>query len=539
MRTSLFGQPVTFPRSEQTVFLVEPTIGFNSAQPETDISLGQTPEMQNFEMRDGALEPRSRLSTVNTNPRPMAEAVTGGMEAVSSLGSVYPVISGSTQWAWYSQGSWSKLSYVGSFVPTGTGTDYFDFTQIYYPTTDEMLVVAGCESHQSLLCWGIGATVFSTLSEAPRARYLASLDNFLVAFHIRDVGSAQSRYVQRVQWSDRGNPANWTSFIAGNQDLLDAKGEGTRIMDLDNRLILFFENEIWVGYRSTGVASFTFEPLDKTTGTRYSWTVAKTPVGLVFLGNDFMVYLLPKEGGGAQPIGKALQRRIRETIDAPTRAHGIYDEAKGLYRLFYPERGGTGLPTREVQVNLTEGSFALQAYSPRSLTRGFAAYLQSAAAGITWDELSTAGYTWDTIPYVWDQMGSSATRVNKTVFLGTSNGTMYQLSSAYSLDDGTPVESKWRSGALGGGDPNMVKCVNQIRADCASNPMSTITLRVSRDQGATFDTGQAVSIPVSSNQTQVLAWVNTTARYPVFEVTTQDIGMRLYRFWLAMRSGGQ
>jgi hypothetical protein len=534
---------MSYPRSEQSVLLVEPTLGFNSAQPETDLQLGQTPSMQNFEMREGALEPRSRLSTVNSNPRPMAAAVTGGMEAVSSLGSVYPVISGSTQWAWYSAGSWSRLSYVGSFVPTGTETDYFDFTQIYYPTTDEMLVVAGCESHQSLFCWGLNSAVFSTLTGAPRGRYITAFDNFLLALNIRDVGSAQSRYVQRVQWSDRGNPSNWTSIIAGFEDLLGARGEGTRIMDLDNRVIIFFEGEIWVGIRSTGAASFPFEPLDRTTGTRYSWTVAKTPIGLVFLGNDFMVYLLPKEGGPAQPIGKALQRRIRETIDAPTRAHAVYDEAKGLYRLFYPIRGGTGLPTAEVQINLTEGSFALQTYAlaqgTRSLTRGFGAYLQSSTTAISWDELTTAGYTWDTLPYTWDAMGSSSTRVNRTVFLGSSNGTMYHCSSLYSLEDGTAVEAIWRSGAFGGSEPDRWKCLNQVRVDCSSAPMSHLTIRVSRDQGTTFDMGQNLTIPNSSNQTQVTAWVQTTSRYPMVELSTEDIGNRIYRMWVALRTGGQ
>lgn len=543
-RQSLYGTGVAYPRSRQTVLIVEPTLGFNVSQPETDLPIGQSPESINYFMREGGLEPRSRLSTVNTNPRPMATAVTGGMEAVSSLGSVYPVISGTTTWAYYSQGSWSRLSYVGSFVPGGSSSEYYDFTQIYHPPTDEMLAVAGCQSYQTLLCWSVGTTpIFSTLSQAPRARYVTSFDNFLLGFNIRDVGSAQSRYVQRVQWSDRGDPANWTSVVAGFEDLLAAKGEGTRIIDMDNRVILFFEGEIWVGYRTSGVASFAFEPLDRTIGTRFSWTITKTPLGVIFLGNDYMLYLLPKEGGSATPIGKAVQRRLRTVIDVPELAHGVYDDNNNWYLLFYAKRGGTGLPTEGVAFNLTEGTYAPitfdNATGTRSVTRGFAAYLQSATAGLTWDDLSTAGWTWDTIPYTWDQMQSTSTRVNKTVFLGSSNGTMYHLSSAFSLDDGTPVEARWRSGALGGDDPEHVKYVNQVRVDCVSNPMSTLTVRPSPDQGATFTSGQSVSIPVSSNQTQVTAWVGGAARYPTVELTTEDIGSRLYRLWILMRAGGQ
>ena len=531
------------PRSETTVLLVEPTVGFSVAQPETDLALGQTPESINFYMREGGLEPRSRLSAVASNANPLGLSVTGGFEAVSSVGTPYPLISGTTRWAYYSQGSWSALSYVGSFVPSGGTTDYWDFVQIYDPPTDEMLAIGACESYQSLCCWGIGSTTtFSTLTEAPRAKFVAAFDNFVMAFNVRDVGSAQSRYVQRIQWSDRGNPRSWvlaTNSLAGFEDLLTAKGQGTRILEMGNRVILFFEQEIWQGYRTAGASSFAFEPLDKSVGTRFSWTIARSPAGLMFLGNDFMIYLLPEDGGSAQAIGKAIQRRLRETIDAPENAWAAYDESLGAYRLHYPIRGGGGLPSKELVLNLSEHNWAPQDYGSRKLTRGFSAYLQSAADGITWDALTTAGYTWDTLPYTWDQMQSTSTTVNRTLFVGSSAGTIYQLSSTESLDDGTVVEAKWRSGALGGDTPDRIKAVNQVRVDCQATNSSQVTIRASRNQGVSFDAGQAVTVPTSSQQTQITGWMQTPARYPTIEVSTENIGMRLYRLWVAMRVGGQ
>jgi hypothetical protein len=537
-----FGAVLAAPRSATTVLLVEPTVGFSVAQPETDLLLGQTPECSNYFMRDGGLEPRSRLSSVVSNPNPLGVAVTGGVEAVSSVGSFFPLISGTTNWAWYSNGSWSALSYVGSFVPGGGSTDYWDFTQIYDPISDEMLAIGGCESYQSLCCWQIGSPVtMSTLTEAPRARYVAAFDNYVLAFNVRDVGSNQSRYVQRVQWSDRGNPRSWTlatSSLAGFEDLLTAKGQGTRIMELGNRVILFFEQEIWQGFSGSGAASFAFEPLDKSVGTRWSWTIARTPAGLMFLGNDFQIYLLPKDGGQAQAIGKAVQRRLRDTIDAPENAWATYDESLGFYRLFYPTIGSGGLPTHELALNLAEQNYAPQTYGSRKLTRGFPAYLQSAADGITWDELVTAGYTWDTLPYTWDQMQSRSTTVNRTIFVGSSAGTVYYCSSADSLEDGDPVEATWRTGALGADTPDYIKAVNKILVDGKATISSAVTIRASRDQGVTFDAGQQVSFPISSQQTQATAWVTTPARYPTIEVTTEDIGLRVYRLWVQMRTGG-
>lgn len=546
MRNSLLGTPMRPPRSRVTTLVVEPTLGFNASQPMTDLPLGQTPDAVNWLMRDGAIEPRSRLSNVATNANPLGTLVTGGMEAISSVGSLYPVISGTTRWAWYSAGSWSAMSYVSSAgysaPPSGGTTTYYDMAQIYYPTTDEMLVVAGSESYQTLFCWSVGSTLFSSMSNAPRAKYVTTFDNYILTLNSRDTGSAESRYVQRVQWCGRGNPMVWnpaTDATAGFEDLLAARGEGTRITDMDNRVIVFFESEIWVGVRAAGVTSFTWEPLDRTVGTRNSWTIAKTPVGLMFLGNDFMVYLLPKEGGGAQPVGKATQRYLRENMDKPDRAWALYDETTNAYRLFYPTRGGTSVPTREFVFNLLDASAAHQVYEPRSLSRGFPAFLQNATAGLTYDDLTTAGYTYNTIPYTYDQMAATSTRVNRAVFLGSSSGTMYHLSSTETRDDGTAVEARWRSSGLMPEAPESQKAVTSVRVDVDGTVASHVTIRVTRDQGQTFDPGQQVSIPVTSNQTQVVAWMQTPCRYPQLELTTEEVGVRVYRLWAQMRVGGQ
>ena len=543
-RNSLLGQPLSGSRSKMTTLLVEPSLGYSSAQPLTDLALGQTPDTVNWLMRDGGIEPRSRLSVVATNPNPLGTIVSGGVEAVSSVGTVYPVISGTTRWAWYSTGSWSALSYVnsagGNTPPSSASTNYTDMTQIYYPVTDEMLVVAGMESYQTLLCWSVGTTIFSSISGAPRAKYVAALDNFVLAFNQRDVGSAQSRYVQRVSWSDRGNPMNWTAIpTAGFEDLLAARGEGTGIKILDNRVILFFENEIWQGIRSSGIASFTFEPLDRTVGTRNSWTITVTPLGIIFLGNDAMLYLLPKEGGGAQPIGKATQRYLRDNLDSADRAWALYDETTNAYRLFYPTRSGSGLPTKEITFNLQDGSNALQDYGTRNLSRGFPAYLQAVSSGLSYGALTTAGWTYASIPYTYDQMAQVTSRTNRAAFIGSSTGTMYYLSSTDTLEDGTAVEARWRSSGLGADGPDSQKAVTCIRVDVQATVSSHLSVRASRDQGQSFDPGQQITIPVTSNQTQAVSWLQVPARYPQLELATEDIGLRVYRIWAQMRVGGQ
>src|SRR5690606_33817589 len=136
---------------------------------------------------------------------------TGGNTIISSVGSFYPIVSGATQLAYYSDASWSSpLSYVSAggmdTPPSGDSMDFTDIVQVYAPSVDDMVGIVGYQSYQTLFVWHAGEGTFSSITSAPRARYVAAFDNFVLALNVRDVGSAESRYVQRVQWSDRGDP---------------------------------------------------------------------------------------------------------------------------------------------------------------------------------------------------------------------------------------------------------------------------------------------------------------------------------------------
>src|SRR5882762_10494868 len=231
MASTFYGLPLNIPnRSLTSILLVEPVLGIDSSQPSVDAPLGSTPESSNFLMREGALEMRPVLQLRNTNPQPMRTTVTGGWEFQDTLNNRFPVVSGTTNLAWFSTGSWSQLSYVSAYgvndPPAGSATSYWDATQVYYPIQDQNIGVLANGSYQTLYCWQSGTTVFSTLTGSPRAKFVTTYDNYLVAFNIRDPGSAQSDFVQRVQWSDRGSASSWTQGLAGYEDLLAMRGQG-------------------------------------------------------------------------------------------------------------------------------------------------------------------------------------------------------------------------------------------------------------------------------------------------------------------------
>ncbi|MEG7697722.1 hypothetical protein U2181_15260, partial [Listeria monocytogenes] len=85
-----------------------------------------------------------------------------------------------------------------------------------------------------------------------------------------------------------------SASLAGFEDLLDAKGAGTRLIVSDNLVYIFFEDEIWQGTRATGTSSFAFSALDRSIGSPYPCTIVQTPLGIFFLGRDLNVYILPK-----------------------------------------------------------------------------------------------------------------------------------------------------------------------------------------------------------------------------------------------------
>src|SRR6185503_8838057 len=168
-------------RSLVSVLVVEPTGGVDVSQPSVDAPLGSTPSSENFIMREGALECRPALQLRNNNPQPLSVPVTGGWEFTDVLGNRFPVVSGTSTLAWFSNGSWSQLSYVSAnginSPPAGSTTSYWDAAQIYDANRDQNIAIFANGSYQSLYCWEMGTGVFSTLTGAPPAKRVATFDN--------------------------------------------------------------------------------------------------------------------------------------------------------------------------------------------------------------------------------------------------------------------------------------------------------------------------------------------------------------------------
>lgn len=540
------GFPLNVPaQSADSVLIVEPTLGLDATQPSVDAPLGTTPNSDNYIMRDGGLEPRPMLALRNQTPQPLGnDPILGGMELVSVLNTRYPIVSGTTRLAVHGQSAtpngWSVLSYVSAFgrsdPPALANTEYWDFTQSYYAERDENCAVGATGSYQTLYVVQSDATVFSSLTGAPRARFVAAQDNYVLAANIRE---GSNDYVQRVQWNDRGSLSSWTGGLAGFEDLLAMKGQITRLFPQDNKVLVFGDREIYAGIQRDFPFTWSFAPYDSSRGCPYSWTIADTPLGTMFLGKDYQVYLLPKGGGPSQPLGQRLHRSIRNLIDQPTRAWAVYDNTYSQYQLYYPIRSGSGRPQRAAFLDINTGAWAPQSFDRTggnlSVTRGFEIYLSSSAT--TYGGAAAASLRYADVAASYADMGG--TSEERAVLLGSSAGTLYTLNSAATSDNGTAVESFWQSSGIGGQNPTQQKTVTDFRVDYQGDSSSSLTVRFSQTLGASFGIESRLNLPAVSGMSQSQAFPYFAARYPSFEVRSQGQRYRLLRFYMGFRPGGR
>lgn len=542
-----YGIPLPVkPQPSYLTSIVEPTLGINVSQPSVDAPQGSTPNSDNFIMREGGLEPRPMLSRRGATPAPLGtDVVTGLYELTSVTNARFPIASGTTRIAVYGQASapndWSVLSYVsagGMNDPPNltAGSHYYDFAQIYFALRDENIAYMAAGSYQTLYVTQSDTTVFSSMTGAPRARFVASLDNYVMAFNIRE-GSAD--YVQRAQWLDRGSASSWTGGLSGFEDLLSMRGQGTRIWVQDNKFLLSSDQEIWQAVQRDYPFTWSFAPYDTSRGAPYSWTITQTPLGTMFLGKDYQVYLLPKGGGPSQPIGQPLHRSIRNLIDQPSRAWAVYDNTYGQFQFYYPIKGGSGYPQRAVFLDINEGSWAPQSFDRTggalSVTRGAEVYLSSSAT--TWGGLQAAGIRWADLNMSWADLGGVSEQ--RAVMVGTSSGTLAYLNSVATSDFGTAVEMFWQSNGQFGNDPLHQKTVNEFRVDYQSDSASSLTVRFSQTLGQSFGVETQINLPAVSGISQAMVYPYVAARYPLFEVRTQNARPRLFRFHLQARTGGR
>jgi hypothetical protein len=533
----LVGTPVEMkPDAPKTAVLRTVALGFTTGAEAPQLPAGVSSAGSNFLSAFGGLFPRPGLST-SLLSRTSQLVLTNGAgwvgEGLTGRGDRFPAILQANHPARFYNDSWSTLSQVG---PAGLSANTlaglsinaaFDAVTYYHPTSDEFELCFMRSGASGPWTWRADTTLFSTLTGAPQARYATVFDSRLV---FSNVSSQGTEYPQRVQWSGRGLPETYTSPDGGFEELMDARGRITGIESDGDRLLVFFESEIWQGLKAPFPFTFQFLPLVRTVGTLAPWSIAQTPRGIVFLGNDRNLYLIPP-GGSPSPIGEAVRRHLQDAIDPGEFAalpevwiSGLYDHERDGYWLIHPS-----VPGGQSSLKYPQGIFVSMGATPTWSPVGFTKP-SAAAANQSWTirrigatSLTTASSS--TSPNIQRvivadsgfSQGGFNTGTNVFEFLSRATNDFGGTSSVVPIDCN-------RSLIIPNPDPTRRQVVREVRIDYRTPSASSMTLRMTPDFGTTYPVSTGLALPVAVLSAQTKIGVGMTAVYPVIDLQASSTG---------------
>jgi hypothetical protein len=527
-RKTKFGFPPSpAAPSTATQRLVPLTQGIRPDLPWTDQPPGSATSAVNFlPTSEGALIPRSRLSSINTIRPPNGAGLSGMAELHSATFVTAPTIWFSTQTGHgiiNSNGSLSLASFVSSFGLGIAGLPTQGKYQ-YAPAfsgglNDNMLLAVGQSSLNTVLALYrtsvAGPPVFSYLTGAPKCSAIGAFDSYIVAFNT-------SGGRTRAQWCARGEPlSGWTKEGSGFEDLLAMRGSGTAVKGTaDGRMILFSEAETWYAYTVKYPQQFDFQPLEKNVGCPFPNTIAEVDEGLLFLGSDLQLRLLPSGGGVSRIVSTPVQSLLRrQELSATNPQHwGLYDPYTKLYHLFVDRTVVANAPFTGMVLNTQTGAWAFSDYDPF----GAGALPINPACGVA-IALDRTVFT-----------------LNEGLFLGNSSGTIYSTNSLLANDSGVTTTATWRSTPLASELPANYKQVTQVDCDYRATSNATVTLKISQDGGSSYGyTAPPLSLRSAPVTGRATSQPYAGSAYPMLELSSTNTGFELHRLDVSLLLGGQ
>jgi hypothetical protein len=526
-RKTKFGFPPSAAApSTTTVRMVPLTQGVRGDVPWTDLPPGSAISMTNLLPIDGCLIPRSRLSSLNTIQ--VSGQTIIGMALLPSNGILGHEI-------WYSSkthhgvlnstGSFSRASLTSAFGLGGipTAQDSWQYAEAFAASIDANVLIAAGGSWTTLLALyrigGNGAPAYSFVTAAPIAACVGSHDNYVIAMNIRP-SVAGAVYNTRVQWCARGEPlSGWTKEGSGFEDLLAMRGTGSAVKGLsDGRVVLFSDLEIWYGVTAPYPAQFQFQPLDSGVGCPAPGTIAETEHGLVFVGTDLNLRVLPTGGGASRVVAPSLHRLLRNNLKTTGLAGfnnlswAVWDTNTKIYYLFIQQVGSITIdPTFAVAVNIDTGEWGFVDFAP----------FPTAAVAQTKS-----------------RVGNFAS--SEGLMFGNSRGTFYSYSSTLGTDSGSTVTATWRSAPVASELPANYKQLKRVDCDYRATSRATVTLKISQDGGGSYGhTAMPLSLLSAPVTGRASSDVYAGSAFPCIELSSTDTGYELHRLDVTLDIGGQ
>lgn len=311
---------------------------------------------------------------------------------------------------------------ANNFVFCGTTTDLFEYSSAT-PTNVSQISggytlslgerwrfaqfgqrIVATDFNDNIQSFVIGSsTQFADLSSAaPRARYMAVIDNFLMTANTFD--GTDGAQPQRAWWSGLNDPTNWptpgTNAAAEFQSSFnDLYGDGGWNMGVVGNLgnadgAIFQERAVWRVIYSGPPATFAFLPAEGVRGTEAPNSIVHFGPYAYYLGQDGFYRF---DGATSEPIGaNRVDKTFFSMVDQNNlgRVDGCVDPINKIVYWAFPSTAATnGNPDYIIAYNWNLDKWALIQVSCETL-------FFSLGFGYTLDELP--GGPLDSIPYPFD-----------------------------------------------------------------------------------------------------------------------------------------
>ncbi|WP_370682263.1 hypothetical protein [Comamonas sp. GB3 AK4-5] len=263
---------------------------------------------------------------------PLVQDVRGAMAAIDLNGNRLAIVGTQAGLFTLSGNSWGDIS--GAGAPFSLGNDErWALTQFANST------MASCRSAGMQMATG---GHFVPLDAAPKAKILASLKGFVMAFNTQD--STYGDSPDRWWCSAYLNAADWTPSVATlctTGRLVESGGEITAAHRLGDDIIVYKRRSTFVG-RYTGPAEvWNFTQVDSDVGCVGQDAVCDTGKAHFFIGDDDIYSF---DGVQVRPIGRGVLRDWFVQVRDPKSMHrsqAFWDKQNQLAWFFFPSvRGG-------------------------------------------------------------------------------------------------------------------------------------------------------------------------------------------------------
>jgi hypothetical protein len=419
---------------------------------------------------------------------------------------------GMNSMVWGSSGSWSLMSYYSSTYTTGTlfgamGAGTYNATPYYHPTTDrnELLILArgggqgpwtyNPSSSSNNLAYSLMTMTGATLTGG----YVTYFDDRLVFAS----GS-------EVQWSARGAPETYTTPDGGVTLLSNARGGNITGLYADgDRLLVLFRDEIWQGVKIAFPFNFDFFLLFDAVGCLAPKSAAQTPYGLVFLGTDYNLWVIPP-GGSPRRFSENASRLLSDELTGDWFGNAFANDAAG----------GWSDEMDAYVLSWMDGNFKAKGLTAHVTPQGavwspIGFDVQSANS---W-HIRCFGQVSTSTKFNWSNLGrgrllgASSRRSGSTM----STGDIFEFTSLATDDLGSRITCTHFT-LVPNPNPMERQIVREVRLDYRSVSASSMSLRMTPDFGATYPVSVNVALPPAPLSAQTVIHVGLSAVYPGFEL---------------------